>query len=201
MSEKQEQEPQVEGVVAEEGATEASPEETLSYEEAVSQLEAVSTKADESWNELLRARAEMENQRRRAERELESAHKYALEKFSNELLAVVDSLEMGVDAAGNENATVETLREGSEMTLKMLLQTMQKFGVETINPEGEKFDAEWHQAMTMQETDDVEPNTVVAVFQKGYSLNGRLIRPARVVVSKATADAAGSSETKIDEQA
>lgn len=193
MSNNDQQEPQTDESGAVEGEVLSAAEDEAvqgdaPVEDVAVLLEDARSKADEHWNETLKLRAEMDNLRKRTARELENAHKYALEKFSNELLSVVDSLEMGVAAAANEGATVETLREGSEMTLKQLLSAMEKHGIAEINPEGERFDPENHQAMTMQETDEVEPNMVVAVFQKGYTLNDRLIRPARVVVSKAAAE-------------
>lgn len=193
MSNNNQQEPQTDESGAVEGEVLSAAEDEAvqgdaPVEDVAVLLEDARAKADEHWNETLKLRAEMDNLRKRTARELENAHKYALEKFSNELLSVVDSLEMGVAAAANEGATVETLREGSEMTLKQLLSAMEKHGIAEINPEGERFDPENHQAMTMQETDEVEPNMVVAVFQKGYTLNDRLIRPARVVVSKAAAE-------------
>lgn len=145
-------------------------------------LEEARAKADENWDLALRTQAELENMRKRTERELQNAHKYALEKFASELLAVRDSLEMGIQAAGDADA--QQLKEGSELTLKMLSQVMEKFGIKAVDPVGEKFDPELHQAMSMQEADDVPPNTVVAVMQKGYTLNDRLLRPAMVMVSK-----------------
>jgi len=147
-------------------------------------LEEARQQAADHWEQLLRVKADMENLRRRTRIDVENAHKFALEKFVNALLPVVDSLEMGIQAASNENATVDSLREGMEMTLKLLLDTLAEFGVERINPEGEVFDPQKHEAMTMVPTADSEPNTVIKVVQKGYSLNDRLVRPARVVVSK-----------------
>lgn len=172
-----------------EDGTETPPEatsqtDTPNPEEAVALLEDARSKADEHWNLVLRTQAELENLRKRTARDLENAHKYGLEKFATELLAVRDSLEMGVDAATQETDPVK-LREGSELTLKMLSQAMEKFGVEQIDPQGAKFDPELHQAMSAQENAEVAPNTVIAVMQKGYTLSGRLIRPAMVMVSKA----------------
>jgi len=149
-------------------------------------VEAERARADENWDKLLRTQAEMDNLRKRTERELENAHKYALERFAGELLAVRDSLEMGIQAAGDAEA--QQLKEGSELTLKLLTQVMEKFGIQAVDPAGEKFDPERHQAMSMQESAEVPPNTVVAVMQKGYTLNDRLLRPAMVMVSKAPAD-------------
>ena len=150
-------------------------------------LEDVRGKADEHWNQCLRLQADMENQRKRAERELANAHKYALERFAQELLPVRDSLELGLAAFDNENADSDTLRQGIELTLQMLSGVMGKFEIQELNPQDERFNPDFHQAMSTQERADVEPNTVVTVVQKGYTLNDRLIRPAMVIVSKAPA--------------
>ncbi|MCU7815763.1 MAG: nucleotide exchange factor GrpE [Candidatus Thiodiazotropha sp. (ex Rostrolucina anterorostrata)] len=158
-------------------------------------LEDSRAKADEHWNQLIRTRAEIDNIRKRNQRDLENAHKFAVEKFSQDLLQVWDSLELGFQAAQDEQADVVKLREGTELTLKLLVDAMKKHGVEQVSPEGESFNPEYHQAMSVQERDDVAPNTVVAVVQKGYFLNSRLLRPAMVMVSKAGSGAA------IDEEA
>lgn len=159
--------------------------QALSPEELIDRLDQAEKKATENWDQLLRTKAEMDNIRRRTQKDLENAHKYALEKFIGELLAVKDSLELGVNAAQQENVTVDSLREGSEMTLSMLASVFEKFNVVELNPEGEKFNPEHHQAMSMQPSAEMEPNTVMAVMQKGYLLNDRLVRPAMVMVSKA----------------
>ncbi|HEB98200.1 MAG TPA: nucleotide exchange factor GrpE [Thiotrichales bacterium] len=149
-------------------------------------LEDARNKADEHWNQCLRLQAEIENLRKRAERDVANAHKFALEKFLTELLPVKDSLEMGLAAAAEgEQIDVAKLKEGTELTLKMLGDALEKYGIREINPEGEKFDPAFHEAMSMQEREDVDPNTVVTVVQKGYTLNDRLIRPAMVIVAKA----------------
>ncbi|MEY6433374.1 nucleotide exchange factor GrpE [Thioalkalicoccus limnaeus] len=150
-------------------------------------LEEARNRADDNWNQLLRARAEIENLRRRHAAELEKAHKFALDGFVRELLPVRDSLELGQVAARDETADLGKLREGTELTLKLLVDAMAKFGVEAIDPEGEPFNPEYHQAMSTQPRADVPPNRVVAVIQRGYLLNGRLARPALVVVSQAPA--------------
>ncbi len=147
-------------------------------------LEEARQQAADHWDALLRVKADMENLRRRTRIDVENAHKFALEKFINELLPVLDSMEMGIEAAGKEGATVETLKEGMEMTFKMMLDVLSRFGVERIDPAGERFDPQKHEAMTMVPSADHEPETVMDVIQKGYSLNDRLVRPARVVVSK-----------------
>jgi molecular chaperone GrpE len=168
-----------------------APGEDLSHEQLLLTLEDAQAKADQYWNQLLLARAELENSRRRSERDVESAHKYALERFVRELLPVKDSLELGLAAAAGEGAELEKLREGMELTLKMLGSALEKFGVKEINPKGEKFNPERHQAMAMQESATSDPNTVLTVYQKGYLLNDRLIRPAMVVVSSAAAEKKG----------
>jgi len=167
--------------------------EVFEHEELSLMLEDARAKADEHWNQLLRANAELENTRKRARQDVENAHKFALEKFALELLPVKDSLEMGLAAVNNGkdesggNEAASQLLEGTELTLKMLTNAMEKFGIVTIDPLGEPFNPEVHQAMSMQESDEHAPNTVMMVMQKGYQLNERLIRPAMVVVSKAAA--------------
>ncbi|MCG5514858.1 MULTISPECIES: nucleotide exchange factor GrpE [Ectothiorhodospira] len=157
------------------------------------QLEESQNEAREYWDKLVRSQAELENLRKRMKRDVEQAHKYALEKFAGELLPVRDSLEMGLDAAQGE-ADVNKIREGTELTLKMLVQAMSKHGVQELNPEGERFDPEQHQAMSMQENAELEPNTVITVMQKGYILNDRLLRPAMVIVSRAPASEPPASQ-------
>ncbi len=137
--------------------------------------------ARENWDRYLRAAAETENVRKRSARDVENARRYALENFSRELLAVKDSLEMGIQAAAS--ADVGSLLEGKEATLKLLSSTLERFGVEEVNPHGAPFDPEYHEAITMQPAADAEPGTVLSVVQKGYVLNGRLLRPAMVIVA------------------
>lgn len=166
---------------------EERPLEELPAAELAALVREARTKAEENWNQFLRLKAEMENFRRRSERELENAHKYGVEKFAGELLGVRDSLEMGLAAAQEPSADVAKLREGGELTLKLLGQVFERFGIEEIDPAGQRFDPAFHEAMAMQERADVEPNTVLNVVQKGYRLNGRLLRPAMVIVSKGSA--------------
>lgn len=171
-------------------AAEAADEHALEVPEADieslrEQLAAANEKAEANWNEVLRARAEMDNLRKRQERELDGARKYALESFVGELLQVRDSLELGIQAAQGDAADIKQLLEGTDLTLKLLGGVMTKFGVERLDPEGQPFNPDFHQAMSVQPRDDVPPNTVVAVIQKGYTLNGRLVRPALVMVSQA----------------
>ena len=180
-----------------ETAVENPETEELSDEVGIlrQQLTEAEKKAEENWEKFLRAQAEMENLRRRMERELENAQKYALEKFAKELLSVVDSLELGLQAAV-ETDEVEKIREGVELTLKQMLTVLERFNITPLDPTGEKFDPEFHQAMATEPVKGVEPDTVVKVFQKGYLLNDRLIRPALVVVAKPP-----EGEQHIDEQA
>ncbi|MCI1677247.1 MAG: nucleotide exchange factor GrpE [Ewingella americana] len=136
---------------------------------------------------LLRAKAEVENIRRRTELDIEKAHKFALEKFSGELLPVIDNLERALDLADKSNADLAALVEGVELTLKSLLDAVRKFGLEVVGDIHVPFNPELHQAMTLMESEDLAPNHVMMVMQKGYTLNGRLLRPAMVAVSKAKA--------------
>ena len=135
-------------------------------------------------DDALRAQADAQNVIRRAEQDVEKARKFALERFAGELLPVVDNLERAVEAASGDEDVVKPIAEGVELTLKSFLDALAKFHVEVVDPQGEPFDPNVHQAMSMVENNDVEPNTVIAVMQKGYTLNGRLVRPAMVMVSK-----------------
>ncbi|HEY2779751.1 MAG TPA: nucleotide exchange factor GrpE [Steroidobacteraceae bacterium] len=146
-------------------------------------LAAAEAKASENWNSYLRAVAELDNYRKRMERELDNARKYAIERFAQELISVIDSLEAALNAAGTTSGSV--LIEGTTATLKQLQRAFEKAGIKIIDPQGQPFDPAWHEAMVAQESRDQPANTVLSVIQKGYSLNGRLLRPARVVVSKA----------------
>lgn len=151
-------------------------------DELIERINTAEKRAEENWELLLRSKAEMENLRRRTQKDLENAHKYGIEKFVSELLPVMDSMELGLAV---ENADAESLREGMSLTLNMVRQMIEKFNIKIIDPMNQKFDPELHQAMTAQPTDEVEPDTVIAVMQKGYTLNDRLVRPAMVMVSKA----------------
>ena len=155
----------------------------LAEEQAETQIEELQQKLSTLGEQLLREQAEMQNVRRRAQRDIESAHKYALEKFASELLSVVDNLERAIEAIDAEDEAQKSVAEGLELTLKTFIEVLGKYNVEAVDPEGRPFDAELHQAVSTVPNNDVEPNTVINVFQKGYTLNGRLIRPAMVVVS------------------
>lgn len=136
-------------------------------------------------DDVLRAHADAQNVKRRAEQDVEKARKFALESFARELLAVVDNLERALEATAGQDEAVKPVTEGVELTLKSFLDALRKFNVEAVDPQGEPFDPNLHQAMSMVENSEVEPNSVIAVMQKGYTLNGRLLRPAMVMVSKA----------------
>lgn len=157
------------------------------HEDPVALLEDARNKADEHWNLYLRTNAEMDNLRKRAERDVQNAHKFGVEKLVAELLPVIDSMEMGMAAVDNSDEATTKLLEGMELTLKMFADALQKIGVTQLNPMGEVFNPDFHQAMSMVENPDAEPNTVIAVMQKGYLLNDRLVRPAMVMVAKAPA--------------
>ena len=152
-------------------------------------VEAAEARAAEARSDYLRVLAELDNVRKRAVRDIETAHRYGLEKFASELLGVRDSLELGLAAASG--STAESLKEGMEATLKLLTKTFEQFGVMEIDPLGSPFDPEWHEAMAMQESAEHPGGTVLAVVQKGYQLNGRLLRPARVIVSREPAESGG----------
>jgi len=162
----------------------AEPDDSA-FDDLANRLMVAEQKAEEHRDGMLRVQAEMENLRKRSAREVENAHKYGLDRFVSELLPVKDSLELGVAAACDENADVAAMREGMALTLKMFGARMGKFGVEEISPsQGERFDPERHQAMLVQDDKERESGTVLVVVQKGYLLNGRLVRPAMVIVVK-----------------
>ncbi len=177
-------------VTEDEGGTGAE-EETNGLEQTVpdevagvmQENERLKIEAQESIDKALRATAELDNIRKRTSRDIENAHKYGLERFVNELLPVADSMELGINASQSAE-DIESLREGMDLTLKKLFDCLGKFGVNAIDPAGEKFDPEWHQAVSMQELEGTDSGQVITVMQKGYELNGRLIRPAMVVVAK-----------------
>jgi len=175
----------------------------ISQKDLQKQLKQAQKKAEENWDKAVRVQAAMENLKRRTQKDLENAHKYGLEKFAKELLSVIDSLELGIQASTSDDPEVIALKEGSELTIKQFEAVFAKFNIEALDPTGETFNPDLHQAMTMQPNADVEPNTVLNVFQKGYILNGRLIRPAMVVVSQSAEPpvAPEGDSTNLDEQA
>lgn len=167
-----------------EGESEAV-EESATEPDLAAELEKVRTELAQAQEQALRSAAELQNVRRRAQQDVEKAHKFGVEKFANDMLPVADNLERSIDAASAEGAELSAVIEGVELTLKALADALVRHNVEVLDPEGEPFNPEFHQAMSMVPNPDVEPNTVLTVFQKGYTLNGRLVRPAMVVVSKA----------------
>ena len=164
-----------------------NPDTPASAEELAAEVARLRAQVEDLKNEVLRGRADMDNQRKRAERDLESAHKYGQERFIHELLPVKDSLDLGLKAALSATE-VASLTEGMAMTIRMFDDFFEKLSIKQIHPEGERFDPEFHQAMTMEEASHVAPGTVTRVMQSGYVLNQRLLRPALVVVAK-SADA------------
>lgn len=171
-------------------------EHEYTVEELKKELEEAKQKANDSWDKAVRAQAEMENLKRRTQKDLEDAHKFALTSFAKDLLPVLDSMILGLQAATGDSEDVKKFREGSELTIKQFEALFTKFNIVTIDPMGQPFNPELHQAMIMQEVEGAEANTVVNVFQKGYMLNGRLLRPAMVVVAKAA-----EKPSQVDEQA
>ena len=169
-----------------EGISNEEIEQELLEEEQVSETEQLQQQVADANDNVLRIQAEMQNMRRRAERDVENAHKFALDKFSADLLPVVDNLERALSAIDAEDESQKAIAEGIELTLKSFLDVLVRFKIEAVDPAGEPFDANLHQAVSMVPNPDMEPNTVMDVFQKGYTLNGRLIRPAMVVVSSAS---------------
>lgn len=157
------------------------------------ELERLQSEVEAERDRYLRTAAELDNLRKRAARELENARAYGIERFANELLAVVDSLEMGVSAG--TDAAADALLEGGEATLRLLFTTLEKFGVVAVDPEGEPFDPQLHEAMATQPSATAEPGSVLIVVQKGYTLNGRLLRPARVIVAAEAPAADGQQDS------
>lgn len=153
-------------------------------------------KAQKNWDLLLRKEADLQNIQRRSQTQVDNAKKFALERFASELLQVVDSIEQGLAQCNNDNVTVKDVLEGMSLTRKVVLDVMEKEGISQINPESQPFNPNFHEAISMIETDDCPPNQVVSVFQPGYILNERLLRPARVVVSRAITPKDEADNTK-----
>ncbi|BAU76615.1 nucleotide exchange factor GrpE [Metapseudomonas furukawaii] len=174
-----------------------SAAETASGDDLAARVQVLEEQLAAAQDQSLRAVAELQNIRRRAEQDVEKAHKFALERFANDLLPVVDSLERGLEMTSATDEAIKPVREGMELTLKLFHDTLKRFQVEAVDPHGTPFNPEHHQAMAMEESTHVEPGSVLKVFQKGYLLNGRLLRPAMVVVSKAPS----ATPPSIDEQA
>ena len=166
-------------------------------EDLAGRVQALEEQLAVAQDQSLRVAADMQNVRRRAEQDVEKAHKFALEKFANDLLPIVDSLERGLELSSDSEELLKPMREGMQLTLKLFLDTLARYQLLPVDPQGEPFNPELHQAMAMEESIHAEPGSVLKVFQRGYQLNGRLLRPAMVVVSKAPAQ----PQPSIDEQA
>lgn len=178
----------VESVFDESVSTEESSVEAgTQTDAAAAEIERLQEELQAAKDQALRAVAEMQNVRRRAEQDVEKAHKFGLEKFVGDMVVVADNLERSVAAMADDNVDLTILKEGIDLTLKSLIDGLKRHHVDAIDPEGTPFDPQLHQAMAAVEQADVEPNTVLNVYQKGYTLHGRLVRPAMVVVSKAVA--------------
>ncbi|NCF28436.1 MAG: nucleotide exchange factor GrpE [Gammaproteobacteria bacterium] len=166
------------------GSAKGGDSEALPAPDLEMELQEARDEAASHLDDFLRARAELENLGKRAARDIEKAHKFGLERFMTELLPVKDSIELGLNAAEDKETDADKLREGLELTLKLFSAAIDKFGLQEVNPEGQSFDPEYHQAMSIQEAVGVEAGTVVTVVQKGYLLNDRLLRPAMVIVAQ-----------------
>lgn len=174
----------LDSIIETEAEAEEITGEEITIESLSEQVEALKKSVAESLDKAIRAQAELDNVRKRAIRDIENAHKYSLDKFINELLPVLDSMELGISATDNAE-DISSLREGMDLTMKMLFSALEKSGVSPVDPQkGDKFNPDQHDAVTMQELDDAETGTVISTLQKGYELNGRLIRPAMVIVAK-----------------
>lgn len=173
------------------------PEAVDAGQDLAGRVEALEEQLAAAQDQALRVAADMQNVRRRAEQDVEKAHKFALEKFANDLLPIVDSLERGLELSSEDEEALRPMREGMQLTLKLFLDTLARYQLLPVDPLGEPFNPELHQAMAMEESTHAEPGSVLKVFQRGYQLNGRLLRPAMVVVAKAPAQA----QPSIDEQA
>jgi molecular chaperone GrpE len=178
---------QNEAVESNENVAQPSNEQASVEQDVQALLAEAQAQSAQHFDSLLRLQADMENLRRRTEREIDNAKKFALERFISELIPVLDSMEMGMQASSQSVNEQDTIRQGLEMTLKMFQDVMSRFNVEAVDPIGHPFNPQEHEAMTMQPSKDHEPNTVMFTVQKGYKLHGRIVRPARVVVSTATA--------------
>ncbi len=185
MSDQPQTPPEAEDVAAESADMAGADGQPATVDAIQAEIEALNQQLAEAREQVLRAHADAQNARRRADQDVEKAHKFGQEKLVSDLLPVIDNLERALAAMDIEDESLQPVIEGVELTLKSFQDTLSRHQVEAIDPTGEPFDPQLHQAMTMVESPDAEPNTVINVFQKGYTLHGRLVRPAMVVVSKA----------------
>lgn len=166
-------------------STETENTETEGEAESLEQqLEKTQETVKDYWDQTMRLKAEMENNRKRALRDVENAHKYALKHFTEALLPILDSMEMGQQAAEADNVSLDSIVEGNKLTINLFVQVLERYGLKQLDPVGEKFDPEQHQAISMVEDENLESNHIIRVMQKGFSLNERLVRPAMVIVAK-----------------
>lgn len=187
MSNEEQTTPDVEENLETTDAPEAAASDAPEADDLQAQVESLTEELATAKDQAVRAQAEVQNVRRRAEQDVEKAHKFGQEKLVNDLLPIIDNLERALESINADDEALKAIVEGVELTLKSFQDTLSRHNVEAINPVGEPFDPQSHQAMSMVESPDAEPNTVLNVFQKGYSLHGRLVRPAMVVVAKAPA--------------
>ena len=170
--------------ISDQAETESESKTDTSEEDIEQQLLKAQATIKEYWDQIMRLKAEIENNIKRASRDIENAHKFALRNFAESLLPILDSMEMGQQAAEGEKANLSSIVEGSQLTMTMFVQALEKHGLKQIDPIGESFDPDQHQAISIVEDENAESNTVISVMQKGFSLNDRLVRPAMVVVAK-----------------
>jgi len=185
-TEEQKSQPEAENKANTENNESSEKSEAETIESLQAKLEESIAKANENYDLALRTKAEAENIQRRSERDISNARKYAIEGFVNDLIPVLDSLEQGMVIEANEES--KAMKEGMELTFKLMVDTLGKHGVERLDPQGKPFNPEHHEAMTTVESTEIAPDHVMDVFQKGYLLNGRIVRPARVVVARGPAN-------------
>ena len=170
--------------ISDQAESESESKTDTSEEDIEQQLLDAQATIKDYWDQIMRLKAEIENNIKRASRDIENAHKFALRNFAESLLPILDSMEMGQQAAEGEKANLSSIVEGSQLTMTMFVQALEKHGLKQIDPIGESFDPDQHQAISIVEDENAESNTVISVMQKGFSLNDRLVRPAMVVVAK-----------------
>ncbi len=170
--------------ISDQAESESESKTDTSEEDIEQQLLDAQATIKDYWDQIMRLKAEIENNIKRSSRDIENAHKFALRNFAESLLPILDSMEMGQQAADSDKASLSSIAEGSQLTMSMFVQALEKHGLKQIDPVGESFDPDQHQAISIVEDENAESNTVISVMQKGFSLNDRLVRPAMVVVAK-----------------
>ncbi len=170
--------------ISDQAETESESKTDTSEEDTEQQLLKAQATIKDYWDQIMRLKVEIENNIKRSSRDIENAHKFALRNFAESLLPILDSMEMGQQAAESDKASLSSIAEGSQLTMSMFVQALEKHGLKQLDPVGESFDPDQHQAISIVEDENAESNTVISVMQKGFSLNDRLVRPAMVVVAK-----------------